>query len=160
MRLQKHALICITRGSSSLQAENERSKSISVRQYQFDSFYDRILRMISTCTEGSQTHSGCSVRLNTCHFTPYSEPTHHNVIKWKYFPRYWPFVRGIHRSPVNSPHKGQWRRALMFYLICVWINGWVNNDEAGDLRRHRNPLWRHSNECIYHHIQMIKYKIV
>ena len=45
-----------------------------------------------------------------------------NVIKWKYFPCYWPFVRGIHRSPVNSPHKGQWRGALMFSLICVWIN--------------------------------------
>ena len=28
-------------------------------------------------------------------------------IKWKHFPRYWPFVRGIHRTPVNSPHKGQ-----------------------------------------------------
>ena len=39
---------------------------------------------------------------------------HDNVIKWKHFPRYWPFVRGIHRSPVNSPHKGQWRGALMF----------------------------------------------
>ena len=39
--------------------------------------------------------------------------------------------------PVNSPHKGQWRRALIFSLICVWINGWVNNREAGDLRRHR-----------------------
>ena len=39
--------------------------------------------------------------------------------------------------PVNSPHKGQWRRALMFSLICVWINGWVNNREAGDLRRYR-----------------------
>ena len=39
--------------------------------------------------------------------------------------------------PVNSPHKGQWRGALMFTLICVWINGWVNNGEAGDLRRHR-----------------------
>ena len=39
--------------------------------------------------------------------------------------------------PVNSPHKGQWRGALMFSLICVWINGWVNNGEAGDLRRHR-----------------------
>ena len=51
--------------------------------------------------------------------------------------RYWPFVRGIHRSPVNSPHKGQWRGALMFSLICTRINGWVNNDEAGDLRRHR-----------------------
>ena len=44
--------------------------------------------------------------------------------------------RGIHRSQVNSPHKGQWRGALMFSLICVWINGWVNNREAGDLRRH------------------------
>ena len=52
------------------------------------------------------------------------------------FPRYWPFVRGIHRSPVNSPHKGQWRGAVMFSLICAWINGWVNNREAGDLRRH------------------------
>ena len=39
--------------------------------------------------------------------------------------------------PVNSPHKGQWRGALMFSLICVWINGWVNNREVGDLRRHR-----------------------
>ena len=62
---------------------------------------------------------------------------HDDVIKWKHFPRYWPFVRGIHRWPVNSPHKGQWRGALMFSLICAWINGWVNNREAGDLRRHR-----------------------
>ena len=38
---------------------------------------------------------------------------------------------------VNSPHKGQWRRALMFSLICAWINAWVNNSEAADLRRLR-----------------------
>ena len=62
---------------------------------------------------------------------------HDDVIKWKHFPRYWPFVRGIHRSPVNSPHKGQWRGALMFSLICVGLNGWINNREAGDLRRYR-----------------------
>ena len=62
--------------------------------------------------------------------------THDDIIKWKHFPRNWPFVRGIHRSPVNSPHKGQWHGALMFSLICVWINGWVNNREAGDLRRY------------------------
>ena len=37
----------------------------------------------------------------------------------------------------SSPHKGQWRGALMFFLVCVWINGWVNNHEAGDLRRYR-----------------------
>ena len=46
-------------------------------------------------------------------------------------------VRGFHWSPVNSPHKGQWRGALMFSLICAWINVWVNNGEAGDVRRHR-----------------------
>ena len=62
---------------------------------------------------------------------------HDDVIKWKHFPRYWPFVRRIHRSPVNSSHKGQWRGALMFSLICVWINNWINNGEAGDLRRYR-----------------------
>ena len=55
--------------------------------------------------------------------------------KWKHFPRCWPFVRGIHRSPVNSSHKGQWRGALMFSLIFAWMDGWVNNREDGDLRR-------------------------
>ena len=53
---------------------------------------------------------------------------HDDVIKWKHFPCYWPFVQ--------SPQKGQWRWALMFSLICAWINGWVNNREPGDLRRH------------------------
>ena len=46
-------------------------------------------------------------------------------------------MREIYRSPVNSPHKGQWRGALVFSLICAWINGWMNNREANDLRRHR-----------------------
>ena len=60
-----------------------------------------------------------------------------DVIKWKHFSRYWLFVWGIHRSPVNSHHKDQWRGDLMFSLICAWINGWVNNRETGDLRRNR-----------------------
>ena len=60
---------------------------------------------------------------------------HDDVIRWKHFPRDWPFVRRIHRCPVNSPHKGQWSGALMFALICARINDWVNNREAGDLRR-------------------------
>ena len=82
--------------------------------------------------------------------------THDDVIKWKYFPRYWTFVRGIHRSPVNSPHKGQWRGALMFSLICVWINSWVNNREAGDLIHYRahydvtvmQKQWKHISNQI------------
>ena len=61
---------------------------------------------------------------------------HDDVIKRKHFPHYWPFVQGIHRSPVNSPHKGQWRGALMFLWSVLWINSWVNNREAGDLARH------------------------
>ena len=68
--------------------------------------------------------------------THYMKHDHDDVIKWKHFPCYWPFVRGIHRSPVNSPRKSQWRGALMFSLIYALINGWVNIGEAGDLRRH------------------------
>ena len=67
--------------------------------------------------------------------------TSYVVTWWRHqmetFPRNWPFVLGIHRPPVNSPHRGQWRGALMFSLICVWINDCVNNREAGDLRRYR-----------------------
>ena len=75
----------------------------------------------------------------------YDDTIHGDVIKWKHFPRNWPCVRGIHRSPVNSPHKGQWRGALLFSLICVWINGWVYNREASDLKHHRalNCFFRH-----------------
>ena len=53
--------------------------------------------------------------------------------------RNWPVMRvplfiALQR---NAAHKGQWRRALMFSLIGAWTNGWVNNRDAGDLRRHR-----------------------
>ena len=61
---------------------------------------------------------------------------HDDVIEMEHFPRHWPFVQGIHRSPVNSLHKGQWREAWIFSVICAWMNGWVNNREHGDLRRY------------------------
>ena len=47
---------------------------------------------------------------------------HDDVFKWKHFPRYWPFVRGIHRSPVNSAYKGQWRGAFMFSFSDLRLN--------------------------------------
>ena len=50
---------------------------------------------------------------------------HDDVMKWKYYPRYWPFVRGIHRSPVNSPHKAQWRGALMYIVRNVSYYLWL-----------------------------------
>ena len=72
---------------------------------------------------------------DTTHFIFYDD-----VIKWNHFPRYCPFVRGIHRSPVNSPHKGQWRGALIYFFVCAWTNEWVNNRDAGDLRRNHAPF--------------------
>ena len=78
----------------------------------------------------------CFVVISDRQILPISHKIHDDVIKWKHFPRYWPFVRGVHRLLVNSLHKGQWRGALMFSLVCAWINGWVNNGEASGLKRH------------------------
>ena len=71
---------------------------------------------------------------------------HDDVITWKHFPCYWPFVRGIHRSLVNSPHKGQWRRALMLPLICA-LNKQLSNQSWGWwFETPSRPLWRHYND--------------
>ena len=40
-------------------------------------------------------------------------------------------------NPPDSPHKGQWSRALIFSLICAWTNSWAHNGDTDDLRRHR-----------------------
>ena len=129
---------------------NECLDVIHTKNMPFTAFYKSILfEWYSTNARGSD-----KILDSSCWYD--------NVIKWKHFLRYWPFVRGIHRSPVNFPHKGQWRGALIFYLICAWINCWINSHEAGDLRRHRAhydvtvmnalqsadcPSWL---RCIYH----------
>ena len=71
---------------------------------------------------------------------------HDDVIKWKHFPRYWPFVRGIHRSRWIPRTKASDAELWCFFFICAWINDWVNIREAGDFRRHRghydvNVMW-------------------
>ena len=74
-----------------------------------------------------------------------------DVTKRKHCSRYWSFVRGFHRWPVHSPHKGQWCGALMFLLICAWIKGWINNREACDLRCQRAhydvTVMPHNTDC-------------
>ena len=62
-----------------------------------------------------------------------STTAHDDVIKWK---PYWPLVRGTHRSPMYSPHKGHWREALMCSLICAWTHGWASNRDTSDFRHH------------------------
>ena len=79
---------------------------------------------------------------------------HDDVIKWKHFPRSWPFVRGIHRSPVDSPHKGQWRGALIFSLMCVWTNGWAHNRDAGDYIITGPIETKFTGACMQHQVSM------
>ena len=76
---------------------------------------------------------------------PTSLPSHDDVIKWKPFPRYCPFVQEIHRSPANSPHKGQWCEALIVFFD-LFLNkrlskqswGWWFETLSRSLRRHCN----------------------
>ena len=71
---------------------------------------------------------------------------HDDVIKWKHSPRCWPFVRGIHRSPVNSPHGTSDTELWCFLWFAPEKNSWVYNRQTGDLRRHLtrndvNVMW-------------------
>ena len=75
---------------------------------------------------------------------------HDDVIKWKHFPRYWPFVRGIHRSPVNFPtQRPVTRRSDVFFDLRLYkrlnkqSRGWWF--EAPSL-----SLWRHCNANSWH----------
>ena len=84
---------------------------------------------------------------NGIHQSPQNDFTVHDD---KLFPRYWPFVRGIHRSPVNPPHQGQWRGALMFLLIL---------SKQSRRRRFETSscsLWRHCDAgCWFKHYEGI-----
>ena len=63
---------------------------------------------------------------------------HDDVIKWKYFPRYWPFVRGIHRSPVTRSFDVFFDLRLNERLRKQSWGWWFETPSR--------PLWRHSND--------------
>ena len=79
--------------------------------------------------------------------TPSSRlPYNNDVIRWKHYQHYWPFVRGIHWSPVDSPHKGQWRGALMFSLICARAdNYWSKQSRRRWFETPMRPICRYCN---------------
>ena len=124
------ALLAICAGNSPVPGEFPTQRPVT---RSFDVFFDLCLNK-----QFSIQSWGWWFEMSSCSLWRHCNeiPSHDDVSKWKHFPRYWPFMLGIHRSLVNSPHKGQWRGALMFTLICAPINGWVNNREAGDLRCH------------------------
>ena len=91
---------------------------------------------------------GIPVACETRNFTYLVRGPWEDIMAWKGFPHYWPFVRGItdHRwSPLweeSASHwwilllKGQKKRFLMLSLLSDWMSCWTNCRVAGDLRRH------------------------
>ena len=74
---------------------------------------------------------------------------HDNIIKWKYFLHYWPFVRGNHWSPLSSPHKGQWCCTVMFSLICICLKKWMSKQsKCRWLEMLSRSLWHHFNVVV------------
>ena len=73
---------------------------------------------------------------------------HDDVIKWKHFPRYWPFVWEIHRSPVDSPHK--WPVTQSFDVFFdLPLNKRLSKQSWGWwFETPSRQLWRHCNGFI------------
>ena len=83
---------------------------------------------------------------------------HDGAIKWKHFPRNWSFVREIHRSPMDSPHRGQWRGALVFFYLRL------NKRLSKQFRRRwfetpLRSLWRHCNALWHVYREFAGYQI-
>ena len=62
-----------------------------------------------------------------------------DIIKWKQFPRYWPFVRGIH------PHNGQWRGAFDVFFDLRLNKRLSKQSWDWWFETPSRPLWRHNN---------------
>ena len=113
----------------------KRSRNVVLMQWWCYCYVMWPLGILATRSRRKLESVPCSVMVFVC--CRVCCQSHYDVTKWKHFRVTGLLTRGIHRSPVNSPHKGQWRGALVFSLIFAWINGWVNTGEYGDLRRHR-----------------------
>ena len=78
------------------------------------------------------------------------EPSnHHDVIKWKHFPRYWPFVRSIHRPAVNSPAQRPVTRSFDVFFV-LHLNKRLSKQSWGWwFEAPSRPLWRHCKAKFY-----------
>ena len=74
---------------------------------------------------------------------------HDDVIKWKHFLHYWPFVRGTPWWLVDSPHKGQWHGTLMFSLICAWKKRLSKQRRRRWFETPSRSLWLHWNDITW-----------
>ena len=70
---------------------------------------------------------------------------HDEVIKWKHFPCYWPFVQGFHWSLVNSPSQTPVMRSFdVSFDLC--LKKWLSKQSRGWwFETSSRPLWRQCN---------------
>ena len=88
-------------------------------------------RVLSYVMKASTCHN--TLHVNNWHRVRDIPPLHDDVIKRMHFPWYWPLVWGIHQSTVNSPHKGQWRGALLFL--------WYVSEETVEQKMETLVIW-------------------
>ena len=69
-----------------------------------------------------------------CHWGPPRDDHHDDVIKWKHVPRYWPFVRGFHRSPVPRSFDVSLDLRLNKQLSRQWCGWWFETPSRPSLR--------------------------
>ena len=138
---QSSASRAFARGIHQWQADFPHKRPVTPKMFPFD---DVIMGTVK------YSHDTI-IHLNSKDTRSYCGTWHNDVIKWKHFPGYWPFVWGIHRSPVNSPHKGQWRGALIFSLrlnkrLSKQSWGWWFETPSWS-------LWRHCNRATVSRVQ-------
>ena len=98
-----------------------------------------------------------SATWSACNVTHDISRAHDAVIKWKHFSLYWPFVRGIHRSPVTqSPVT---RRFDVFFdkRLCKQSRGWWFETPPCSLWRHCNFKGKGWDHC---HCPKANYEII
>ena len=76
----------------------------TVHVFQFENCGHNVMKRAHSVSSSMSYYQGWQVSSTWWKKLDYTMMT---SSKGKHFPRIWPFVRGIHRSPVNSLHKGQ-----------------------------------------------------
>ena len=119
---------------------------ITAKLYTLSSLSFHWLSMMSKLIQPDDViPNSCLDIMKSCGMSRVNGELHDDVIKWKHFPRYWPFVQGIHRSPVNSLHK--WPVTQSFDIFFdLGLNKRLSKQSWGWWFETLScPLWRHCN---------------